>query len=60
LPEIPSAAEVKANEGVNLGEMQTKLLQKVEELTLYLIQQENTIQELKAKIEVLTDKLENR
>jgi hypothetical protein len=56
LPEIPSAAEVKANEGVNLGEMQTKLLQKVEELTLYLIQQENTIQELKAEIRELKEK----
>jgi hypothetical protein len=56
LPEIPSASEVKESEGVNLGEMQIKLLQKIEELTLYLIQQENTIQELKSKIE----KLENQ
>jgi hypothetical protein len=55
LPEIPTAAEVK-NEGVNLGEMQTKLLQKVEELTLYLIQQDNTIKELKAEIQELKTK----
>ncbi|MDR0733150.1 MAG: hypothetical protein LBF08_03695 [Dysgonamonadaceae bacterium] len=53
LPEIPSATEVDANEGVNLGEMQVKLLQKIEELTLYLIQQDNTIWELKNKIENL-------
>jgi hypothetical protein len=39
LPEIPSAKEVAQN-GVNLGEMQNKLLQKVEELTLYVIEQE--------------------
>ncbi|GHT03423.1 hypothetical protein AGMMS49525_08470 [Bacteroidia bacterium] len=52
LPEIPSASEVQ-KEGVNLGEMQTKLLQKVEELTLYLIQQNNTMQELRSKIELL-------
>jgi hypothetical protein len=56
LPEIPSAAEVKENEGVNLGEMQVKLLQKIEELTLYLIQQENTIQELKSEIRELKEK----
>ena len=55
LPEIPSEAEVKEN-GINLGEMNAKLLQKIEELTLYMIdmnkrvdqlEQENT--ELKAK-----------
>ncbi|WP_316810322.1 hypothetical protein [Pedobacter heparinus] len=36
LPGIPSAAEVKAN-GIDLGEMNAKLLQKIEELTLHLI-----------------------
>jgi hypothetical protein len=53
LPDIPSAAEIKENEGVNLGEMQVKLLQKIEELTLYLIQQESTIQKLKNELEHL-------
>jgi hypothetical protein len=56
LPEIPSATEVKEGEGVNLGEMQVKLLQKIEELTLYLIEQDNTIRELKDKIEKLENK----
>jgi hypothetical protein len=56
LPDIPSATEVKESEGVNLGEMQTKLLQKIEELTLYLIQQENTIQELKTELRELKEK----
>lgn len=37
LPGIPSADEVKAN-GVDLGEMNAKLLKKIEELTLYLIE----------------------
>jgi hypothetical protein len=45
LPGIPSAKEVKQN-GVNLVEMQVKLLQKVEELTLYSIQQQKRIDEL--------------
>lgn len=33
---IPSEAEVKAN-GVDMGDMQAKLLQKIEELTLYML-----------------------
>ncbi len=36
LPEIPSASEVE-KQGVNLGEMNAKLLKKIEELTLYMI-----------------------
>jgi hypothetical protein len=37
LPEIPTEKEVEEN-GVSLGEMNSKLLQKIEELTLYTIQ----------------------
>ncbi len=37
LPGFPSAKEINAN-GVKIGEMQAKLLQKVEELTLYVIE----------------------
>jgi hypothetical protein len=37
LPEIPSASEV-LDEGFDLGDMNKKLLQKVEELTLYVIE----------------------
>jgi hypothetical protein len=37
LPGIPSATEV-VNEGIDLGKMNAKLLEKVEELTLYIIQ----------------------
>ncbi|SHF15372.1 hypothetical protein [Dysgonomonas macrotermitis] len=46
LPGIPSEAEVKA-EGVSLGDMQAKLLQKIEELTLYVIEQNKVIDEQK-------------
>jgi len=49
LPEIPSASEVKEN-GIQLGEMNAKLLKKIEELTLYLIQQQKEIEALKAKV----------
>ncbi|SMC75377.1 DUF4200 domain-containing protein [Pedobacter africanus] len=46
LPGIPSAADVKAN-GVDLGEMNAKLLQKIEELTLHLIEKDKEIKQLK-------------
>ncbi|GHT25396.1 hypothetical protein AGMMS4957_20150 [Bacteroidia bacterium] len=50
LPEIPSAAEM-TSEGVGVGELQMKMLQKIEELTLYVIQQDKKIEALNAKIE---------
>ncbi|MEO7215176.1 hypothetical protein [Mucilaginibacter sp.] len=39
LPEMPSAKDVEAN-GMDVGEMNTLLLKKVEELTLYLIEKD--------------------
>ncbi|HTK18820.1 MAG TPA: hypothetical protein VL442_04885 [Mucilaginibacter sp.] len=48
LPEIPSAKEMQAN-GMSVGEINTKLLQKVEELTLYAIEQQKQIEQLKQK-----------
>lgn len=56
LPEIPSITEVKENEGVNVGEMQVKLLQKIEELTLYLIRQNEKIQILESELSELKNK----
>lgn len=48
LPGIPSAAEITQN-GIGLGEMQAKLLAKIEELTLHVISQEQRIQALEAE-----------
>ncbi|WCT13670.1 hypothetical protein [Mucilaginibacter jinjuensis] len=48
LPDIPSAAQV-AKGGINLGEMNTKLLKKIEELTLYLIEKDKQIEALKTQ-----------
>jgi len=45
LPGMPSAADVAAH-GLNMGEMQAKLLQKIEELTLHQIDQEKRIEQL--------------
>ncbi|MGK6343252.1 cell wall anchor protein [Chryseobacterium sp. DT-3] len=52
LPNIPSAKEVE-KEGINLGEMDAKLLEKIEELTLYSIEQNKQIQELKQQVQQL-------
>ena len=46
LPNIPSEKEVLQN-GISLGQMDAKLLRKIEELTLYTIQQEKEIKRLK-------------
>lgn len=43
LPEIASAKQME-KEGVNVGEFQIKLLQKIEELTLYTIEQNKKIE----------------
>lgn len=51
LPEIPSTAEVH-KEGLDLAQMDAKLLQKVEELTLYIIQQQKEIEKLKNEFKV--------
>ena len=45
LPGIPTALEVK-KEGIELGEMNRKLLEKVEELTLYMIEMNKRIDSL--------------
>ncbi|SHH87958.1 hypothetical protein [Flavobacterium defluvii] len=52
LENIPSEEEVLKN-GINLGEMNSKLLQKIEELTLYSIQQNKKIEEQAKEIETL-------
>lgn len=53
LPDIPNETEVKNNGGIEIGEMQIKLLQKVEELTLYMIQLKKENDMLKEKINAL-------
>ncbi len=48
LPNIPSAKEVERN-GLELGEMNKLLLEKIEELTLYILRMDKEIQSLKSK-----------
>lgn len=56
LPGIPAEKEVKEN-GLDLGEMNKKLLQKVEELTLHLIQQQKLNDRQNQRIDQLEEKL---
>lgn len=63
LPEVPSEQQI-AKEGLNLGEMNKLLMKKVEELTLYLIDehkknkdQQVQIDQLKKEIQLLNKKL---
>ncbi|MGS2738795.1 hypothetical protein [Sinomicrobium sp. M5D2P17] len=52
LKDIPSAKEVEEN-GIFLGEMNAKLLQKIEELTLYMIELKKENQQLRKEIDEL-------
>jgi hypothetical protein len=56
LPGIPSVSDVAKTGTVAVGEMQNKLLQKVEELTLYVIDLQKQNQNLEAEIEALKKK----
>ncbi|MEN5309462.1 hypothetical protein ABE425_18310 [Chryseobacterium cucumeris] len=57
LPEIASA-KVMEKEGVNVGEFQIKLLQKIEELTLYSIEQNKQIKQQSEQLKHLKDENE--
>ncbi len=60
LKDIPSAKEVEKN-GFFLGEMDAKLLQKIEELTLYTIAQEKKLKSQEEEIkELKKEKTENK
>ena len=52
LPNVPSAAQVE-KEGMELGKMNAVLLQKIEELTLYLLESKKENQEFRQRIEAL-------
>ena len=54
LPNIPSAKEIK-DAGMELSEMTNLLLQKIEELTLYTIEQEKRIGSLEGELKKLNE-----
>lgn len=51
LPEIPSVSVV-SKDGINLGDMNAKLLKKIEELTLYVIELKHEVDALKKENKV--------
>lgn len=51
MPNIPSSEEVENKGGFQLGEMQQKLLEKIEELTLYIIDQDLKIKDQESLLE---------
>ncbi len=55
LPNIPAAKDIEAN-GMEVGEMQRKMMEKIEELTLYVIELERKSQALQTRL----NKLENK
>ena len=56
LPNVPSAESIKAN-GLNMSQFQMRLLEKVEELTLYTINQHEQITSLKEQNQKLMERL---
>lgn len=58
LPGVPSENEIVSN-GSNLGEMDAIMMQKIEEITLYLIQQDKEIQALKEENQKLKELIGN-
>ncbi|RFS19339.1 hypothetical protein DVR12_24220 [Chitinophaga silvatica] len=59
LPDVPSEAEVK-REGVDVGEMNKILLQKIEELTLHIIKLNKDLSILNVKVATLQEQLEKK
>ncbi|MBK8821009.1 MAG: hypothetical protein IPN49_18715 [Saprospiraceae bacterium] len=55
LPNVPSAKEVE-NNGILLGNMNKVLLEKIEELTLYILQQEERMKNYELRIAKLEEK----
>ena len=57
LPNIPSAKEIK-KEGLNLSQIQMRLLEKIEELTLYTLKQDEEVKALQSENAKLNARLE--
>lgn len=55
LPDVPSESQVN-EQGVEVGEMQSVLLKKIEELTLYTIQLQEQVEQLQQKVNELETK----
>ncbi len=52
LPNVPAASELQ-NSGIELGEMQRKMMEKIEELTLYMIELKKENDSIKKELEAI-------
>jgi hypothetical protein len=59
LPDVPAAEEIK-KEGLDLGNNQAVLLKKIEELTLYIIQQQKQLEAQQKRIDTIEKKMRNK
>ena len=59
LPNIPSASEIETQGGIEVGEMQRLMMEKIEELTLYVIDLQKEQQTQAEKIKALETALNN-
>ena len=58
LPGLLSAEELRAKDGIDIASIQSKLLEKVEELTLYILEKEKQLAEQHQQIEILKKRME--
>ena len=59
LPEVPAAAEVEKN-GLDVGDNQATLLKKIEELTLYVIEQNKKLESQQQQIDQLKKEVSSK
>jgi len=59
LPGIPSASDIAADNGFEIGAMQSAVVQKIEELTLYVLQQQALIDALKEENKAIKATIES-
>lgn len=59
MPDVPSAQET-GKDNLDLGTTQALLLKKIEELTLYMIQQDKTIKSQQEMLESLKKEVQNK
>ncbi len=52
LPNVPSASEIE-KDGIEVGNMEKRLMEKIEELTLYILQQEEKIKSIETELETM-------
>jgi hypothetical protein len=57
LPDVPSAAAMKQN-GIGVAEMQSKLLAKIEELTLHMIDMQKENLALRSEVSSIKARME--